>query len=86
MKKLLTILAIMAATFIPTSLFAAKTTATCSLINPPNSEIKWAFGGNQLIWVKFSNSNILNVAVQVVCNTLFDQTDNYIILPLSSTK
>lgn len=30
MKKLLTILAIMAATFIPTSLFAAKTTATCS--------------------------------------------------------
>lgn len=86
MKQVLTILAIMAATSVPASLFAAKTTATCSLINPPNSEIKWVFGGNQVIWVKFSNSNVLNVAVEVVCNTLFDQTDKYIILPLSSTK
>lgn len=53
---------------------------------PTKSEIKWVFGGNQVIWVKFSNSNVLNVAVEVVCNTLFDQTDKYIILPLSSTK
>ena len=44
-------------------------------ISTPNSEIKWVFGGNQVIWVKFSNSNVLNVAVEVVCNTLFDQTD-----------
>ena len=51
MKQVLTILAIMAATSVPASLFAAKTTATCSLINPPNSEIKWVFGGNQVIWV-----------------------------------
>ena len=32
MKQVLTILAIMAATSVPASLFAAKTTATCSLI------------------------------------------------------
>ena len=60
MKQVLTILAIMAATSVPASLFAAKTTATCCLINPPNSEIKWVFGGNQVIWVKLKRRNIVS--------------------------
>ena len=37
----------------------AATSSSCSLVNPPNSEITWRFDGNQVVWVTVENGNVL---------------------------
>jgi len=68
----------------------ASTTSSYSLINPPNSSITWTFAGNQVIWVKVENGNVLGVAVDLTCNNHSPSHQNYkknlILLPKGSTE
>lgn len=86
MKRLLITLFILLTSVHYSLKVSASLTSTCILSNPPYESTRWVFAGNQIIWVAFTNSGPLGATLTVVCHTLFDKTDNFILLPFKETK
>ena len=57
-----------------------------ALKNPPNTSVYWSFGGNQIIWVTYSNCNTLGVGIQVKCENLINVCQNYALPPFATTN
>lgn len=95
MKRLKFILSIGLSCCLVLSLFAftanaadtrAATSSSCSLVNPPNSEITWRFDGNQVVWVTVENGNVLGVTATLSCDIFATpDTKSWVLLPYGKT-
>lgn len=47
----------------------AATSSSCSLVNPPNSEITWRFDGNQVVWVTVEM--VMFLVLLQLCHAIF---------------
>lgn len=60
--------------------------SSCSLITPPNSSITWEFEGDQVVYLRAQNRNVLGVAVEITQTYGGSGTSAIWLAPLSCSE
>lgn len=63
-------------------------TATCVLKSPPEGNKIWRFAGNQVVWIKITNSHVIFTAFgSITCDSYVSDTPRaFSLLPNQSTE